>query len=241
MKPLMRSVILAAAATAATALGGGGCEDKPEIPQAILDEANKPKENPAAKRPTTQELTSGRRTRSPLTPLPLTMEVPPSWTQGEFKGIKNPGNLLQGYTPAGEVQIDFASRPSIKQEDFDRVLEGAKKEMAKNPSMKVQLRPLGDIKILERQSVGPAKPLTLLDEAGQPHTSVESNFKWTISVLVPHEGAFQVYELNFIGLTKSQYDKDKEFLEGILGTLQYAGDTGGGTAPPPTPATTTAP
>ena len=29
----------------------------------------------------------------------------------------------------------------------------------------------------------------------------------------------------FIGLTKSQYDKDKDFLNGILDTVHYAGDS----------------
>ena len=47
----------------------------------------------------------------------------------------------------------------------------------------------------------------------------------------PHEGAIQVFEVNFIGLTKSQFDKDKEFLNSVLSTLQYAGDAPATTAP----------
>ena len=85
--------------------------------------------------------------------------------------------------------------------------------------------PLGNVKVLERQSVGQAAPFVVYDSRNQPHETIEAPFSWTISVLVPNEGAYQLYELNFIGLTKSQYDHDKDFLDGILRTLAYAGDT----------------
>jgi hypothetical protein len=249
MKRLIRSIILPAAAPPIVAafilLTAPACDDTPQVPQSVLDEANKPKEADSSKRPATQELLGGRRTRTALVPLPLTMEVPQGWGQGQFKDIPNPGNLLQGYTPAGDVQIDLAARPSLKQEQLDQLLEGAKKETAKNPTMKVELRSLGDVKVLERRSVGQPRPLEMLDSRGQPYSTVDSILKWTISVLVPQGGAYQVYELNFMGLTKSQYDKDKQFLEGILSTIQYAGDSGsgggGGAASLPPPTTTAVP
>ena len=53
-------------------------------------------------------------------------------------------------------------------------------------------------------------------------------------ILAPHGDAFQVYELNFVGLTKSQYDKDKDFLQGLLETLGH-GSAGGATTSPAAP------
>jgi hypothetical protein len=63
-------------------------------------------------------------------------------------------------------------------------------------------------------------------------TTTEQSFDWKISLFAPQGDGFQRYELSFIGLTKSQYDKDKAFLQGILDTLSW----GDSTATPPTTA-----
>jgi hypothetical protein len=206
-----------------------GCEDRTDVPPAVLEasnNANKAKEN-LPKPPTTQELLTGHRSRTALVPLPVTMELPPGW--GKFNE-KNPvgvtigaGNVLQGYTPNGEVQIQLNPRRAMTRDELDRMVAAAKKEMAEKPQqiLKVDLRQHGDVKILERQAVGQPGPLTTYDANNVPHTTTESPFTWTISVLVPNEGAFQVYELNFMGLTKSLYDKDKDFLNSVLNTIQY--------------------
>ena len=232
MKQLTRLLMLCSLIACGVVVG---CDDAPEVPQAVLDKASKPDEEVEIKRPTTQQLLSGQRTRSQLAPLPLTMEIPPSWTQGKFEGVENPGNLLQGYTPNGVVQISLGSKPSIKPERLDQIILGAKKEMEKNPNLKVELTNRGNLKILELQKVLPPKEFTTYSISGNqmvPHVSIESPFNWTMTVFVPHEGGYQVYDLNFIGLTKSQYDKDKEFLESILSTIQYGSGSGAATDSP---------
>src|SRR5438874_1330048 len=99
--------------------------------------------------------------------------------------------------------------------------------MAANPGriLKVQLRPMGSVQVLETQKVGEPSKITLYDKNNQPHDSVESYFTWTLEVLVPHEDAYQRHELSFIGLTRNQYDKDKDFLNGVLSTLAYSTGT----------------
>ena len=226
-----------------------GCDDKPNVPAQVLQQQAKAAEEQKHpnKHPTTQELISGKRSRTALIPLPLTMELPPGWgklNEVSDAGLKlNAGNLLQGYTPNGEVQIQLSARPAMKKEDLNHMLAAGKKEMAEKPQqiLKFELRPLGNNQVLERQSVGRAAPLTVYDANNQPHTSEESIFNWTISVLVPNEEAFQVYELNFILLTKSQYDKDKDFLNSVVETLRYATDTSPTPAPSALPAATTLP
>ena len=212
------------------------CDDRSTVPQSVIDQAKKTEQDAAQskkhKRPTTQELLESRRTRSALIPLPLTMEMPPGWGKLEDLGdlkISAGLNLIQGYTPHGEVQIQLSSRPAMKMDALDRLVEAGKKEQASKPQQIVRfdLRQAGNVKILERQVVGEPRPFTVYDANNQPHTTTEANFTWTIQVLVPNEGAYQVYELNFMGLTKNQYDQDKDFLEGILKTLQYAGDSTG--------------
>ena len=226
------------------------CDDTPSSSTAVPPEVLKQvEENEKAKataakpkRPSTQELLTGRRSRTALMPLPLTMEVPPGW--GTFDGFGDDKvraataglNLFQGITPNGDVQIQLTARPAMKQEELDRVVTFGKKEQQEKPNqiLKMELRDLGNMKILERQSVGEPRPLSTFDEKGQEHTTTESSFNWTITVLVPNAGALQAFELNFIGLTKNQYDKDKDFLNGILSTVTYGTAT---TAPATAPAT----
>jgi hypothetical protein len=218
----MKWVRVAIFAAAAAMLTCTGCDDEPAggIPQAVLDQqARKTAEVALPKAPTTQELVSAPPTTLALGPLPLTMRVPRSWA------IKTTGgaSLLSGFAPGGEVTIQLTSRPSLKQEELDRLINAAKKEQTQKPQsiLKVEVRPLGNVQVYERQAVGEPAPYTVYDSNNQPHTTTESLFKWTLSVLAPHAGAHQVYELNFVGLTKSQYDADKAFLQGILDTLAY--------------------
>ena len=233
MKPPVLSVVFSLAAAVALALAATGCEDPADdIPQAVLDQQAKraAAEKDLPKIPTTQELTTGPRTVVPLGPLPLTMRVPASWKVEVAGGA----SLLRGHSPSGEVTIQLTSRPSLKQAQLESEIKGAKKEQAERPQsiLKVELRPMGNGQIYERQAVGDPAPYTVYDSNMQARTTTEQLFKWTIAVLVPQGDAFQRYELNFVGLTKSQYDKDKEFLQGLLDTLSYgAGPATPGTAP----------
>jgi hypothetical protein len=217
----------------------GACDDP--TPQATVQTPPPPPTAPdnaattsSLKIPTTQELVAGTRKVLALGPIPLTLRVPESW-QIDVKGA----SLLTGHTPSSQgdkdkISIQLTSRPSMTQEAVDRMLDGAKKEQQAKPQsiLKVEVRPLGgNVRVYERQAVGEPRPYTFYDAQNQPHTSTEQMFTWTISVLAPFEGAFQVYELNFVGLTKSLYDKDAEFLKGILNTLAY------GSPPPSIPAT----
>jgi len=220
-----------------------GCDDPAgDIPKEVLDQQAKQAEaaKTLPKIPTTQELVNGPRTVTALGPLPMTMRVPASW---EVK-VAGGATLLSGFTPNGEVAIQLTSRPSLKKASFDSLVKSDKKEQAEKPQsiLKVEVRPMGDMLIYERQAVGDPAPYTVFDKNMKERTTTEQMFKWTISVLAPSSDAYQRYELNFVGLTKSQYDQDKQFLQGILDTLS-AGGAGGGTAttsPAATPAATPA-
>src|SRR2546421_7079067 len=139
-------------------MAGIGCDDKPSVPPAVLQQQAKTAEEQKHpnKHPTTQELLSGKRSRTALIPLPLTMELPPGWgklNDVSDAGLKlSAGNLLQGYTPNGEVQIQLSARPALKKEDLDRMLAAGKKELAEKPQqiVKFELRPLGTNQVLER-------------------------------------------------------------------------------------------
>jgi len=215
------------------ALAGIACDDSPssDIPQTVRDQ--QARDAAAAKLPkipTTQDLVNGPRTTTALGPLPMTLRVPVSWQVKVTGGA----SILQGFAPNGEIAIQLTSRPSIKKADFEALFKSDKKEQAAKPQsiLKVDLRPLGDVQIYERQAVGDPAPFTVYDSNMKERTTTEQIFKWTIAVLAPSGEAYQRYDLNFVGLTKSQYDQDKDFLQGILNTLTYgtAGASSGSSA-----------
>ena len=221
-----------------------GCEDPAEDMQQTMVDQQKRQQDAAKqlpKIPTTQELLSGPRSTVALGPLPMSMNVPTSWRVAVVSGATN----LQGWAPSGtEITIQLSSRTTMKKEALDYAVRSAKKEQADNPHsvLKFDVRPFGPdgAQIMERQGVGEPRDYPIMDINGKTQITREQPFKWTISVLAPHSSgdAYQVYELNFIGLTKSQYDKDKDFLQGLLDSLSLGGTASATTVPATTvPAT----
>jgi hypothetical protein len=212
-----------------------GCEDPAEDMQQTMVDQQKRQQDAAKqlpKIPTTQELTTGPRSTVVLGPLPMTMNVPTSWRVAVISGA----TLLQGWTPGGtEVAIQLNSRTTMKKEALDYAVRSAKKEQAEKPQavLKFDVRPLGTsgAQIMERQGVGEARDYEIKDPTGKTQVTREQPFKWTLSILAPHGDAYQVYELNFIGLTKAQYDKDKDFLQSLLDSLTLGSTAPATTAP----------
>jgi hypothetical protein len=246
MKPPLSRLAVLGILLALAGLAGLACDDKSnDIPQAVRDQQARQAEaeKNLPKIPTTQDLLNGPRTVTALGPLPMTMRVPVSWKVDVTGGA----SLLRGFSPSGEIAIQLTSRPSIKKESFDALVKSDKKEQAEKPQsiLKVEVRPMRDMVIYERQAVGDPQPYTVYDKNLKEHTTTEQLFKWTISVLAPTGDAYQRYELNFVGLTKSQYDQDKDFLQGILKTLTFGnsdvGSGGTATAPSALSAPTTSP
>jgi hypothetical protein len=195
----------------------------------VLEQASKPPEN-ILRAPTTQELLTGHRSRTILLPIPVSLEMPPGWGPDRRTGMPN---LIMGYTPSGgEVSIQLIPRTPLWPKELDTLVAASKKEMAANPNkiLKAELRPLGTAQVLERQRVGDPAPLTTYDKQNKPHESIESYFEWTLDILVPHDEGIQDNQISFLGLTKSQYDKDKDFLNGVISTLQYVSASESGTS-----------
>ena len=239
MKPPIcrRIVILGMLMTAS----GLACDDSSnDIPQAVRDQQARQAEaeKKLPKLPTTQELLTGPRSVTALGPLPMTMRVPASWKVE----VAGPASHLRGLSPSGqEITIQLTSRSPIKRAEFDAFIKSAKRDQAEKPQsiIKADLRPFGTAQLFEWQKVGEPREWPVYEPVGnemRTRTTTEQPFDWKISLFAPQGDGFQRYELSFIGLTKSQYDKDKTFLQGILDTLSW----GDSTAAPAT-TTTTAP
>jgi hypothetical protein len=209
----------------AASLLSAGCDDPGDdgIPQAVLDQQAKQAE--AAKNlpkiPTTQELLTGPRTLTPLGPLPMTLRVPVSWKVE----VAGPASHLRGRAPSGdEVTIQLNSRAPIKRAEYEALIKSEKKAQSERPQsiLKADIRPFGDGQLFEYQRVGEPREWPVYEGVGselRTRTTTQQPFDWKLIVFDPQGDAFQRYELSFIGLTKSQYDKDKAFLQSILDTL----------------------
>jgi hypothetical protein len=200
----------------------GGCDDAPAPPQpAAQTPAASEGATTAPARPTTQQLLSGPKTRLILGTLPLSAEVPEGWT------IRTAGPLvlLEGPTPSGQGEVQLAHRPSLKREQFEALLGGARKdqEQARGTGKTIDVRPLGTATILERRSVGRPLPADAEAEAGAGAAG-DAAYNWTITVFVPQGGkpddAVDVHELNIMGLTVSQYETDGPLLRPIVESLR---------------------
>ena len=96
--------------------------------------------------------------------------------------------------------------------------------IASPAKVKVDVRDLSpNITVLERRQVGLPGPL-MVGPIGQEKEIIVTNYKWTITMFVPRDATnkeFDRHELNFVGLTREQYDQDKELLDPIIKSLQY--------------------
>jgi len=191
-----------------------GCDDTPTPPPSV---AAPPQTAPARRidlpeRPTTQQILTARRQPLPLGEIPATLEVPdPYWKLNE------PAPrivVLQGPAPAGDVTVRL-SRQEVDNrftlfsaERVKAMIDAAQADAARDPArnLLVNARDLGDARILERR------------------TLQGDTVAWTINLFVPGgdtPGNYVPYQLGFLGLTKAQYDADRDFLESTFRTLQY--------------------
>jgi hypothetical protein len=202
-----------------------GCEDR-AIPPGDYDIDSPAEAEPA--RPTAEELLQGPREPLRLGALPLTLEVPQSW---EIWTLRAGLVFLQGPTPSGDVQIQLSSRPILTPEQLELRYAGAQAEAAENPNVRrVDMRLVNDLTVLERLVVEPLPEDAVAAEDGDPPVLLGTPLRWTIGVYVRSGAHFEVYELNFIGLTVEQYEQDEEFLRPIVETIRLDSE-----APAPQP------
>lgn len=195
------------------------CDERPSSPPPVALPPPPPS-NPAATlpaepaRPTTQALTTGPRTTLALDVLPFSLSVPEGWALQTVAGIV----VLTGATPNGDATIQLNFR-SIEKATIPLIEMGAKEDLKKDPTINLlaEGRELGGVHVFERRWLG--RP----QASGEPRT-----LRWTITAYVPRdEHTSSVYELNFVGLTESQFNDDRNFLYSIIDTLKYDGTKSG--------------
>jgi hypothetical protein len=175
-----------------------------------------------------------------LDTLPLSMQVPQGW-QITRHGTAGSIVWLEGPTPHSDARIDLKQREPLSTSEYELYLRGTEREQREEPAAQVRIRDAGPMKVVERISM--LKPVTAplvdaqglhqLDEHGEFVVQTTTPMRWRLNVFVPREQEVEHYELNFVVITREQYEVDRPLLESMLGTLRYIGP---GTAPATQPA-----
>jgi len=207
------------------------CDDTPAPPPELATERPVDPKEEAPPRPTTKDLLSGPRETTALGSLPLTARVPAGWKVRNMEGTNV--TLLEGPAPSGDVSIQLSSRPVTSGDRFVAMVSGASSEMQQNPESirKAEMRPIAGARVLERQRIGKTPTVSILSDEPDPDNS--PTFNWTITVFIPRGTDYETYELNFIGMTLKQYEKDEGLLREVIDSVAAASTatTGATTTP----------
>jgi len=167
--------------------------------------------------PTTQELMSGKYKKLPLTPLPLTAEVPESWSVETTKGTTL--TTLEGPGIDGrKIQMSLTIGTPMTADRLKNVLDGIKRAATRESqsNRSIQVRDAGDVKILEEQRT--------FAGATQPD---EQTHDWKVTYFVHTELDYSQYVVDVIGLTAGQYEQSKDLLRKIFDSITYQPPPGG--------------
>jgi hypothetical protein len=228
---------------AAALVWAGGCDDGDDgiSPEVIAERERQQRQLQELARtpplPTTQELMSGARKSIRLADYPLTLRVPQSWE------LKSWGDgqifLVAGPASSGEINLQFtnpmSSRPVLDVALGEAIKKAKAEADAKaHPFNKVEMRDLNDgAKVLEERMIstrfvdGKLPPEQMGEVEVGPGLTTRGvvnphMMKWTFTVFIPEgEGKYQTRALNFMGLQMSEFARDREFLERLMGTLKY--------------------
>jgi hypothetical protein len=224
-------------------LTGLACDDKNESPEALKARQQAQQSSlPATKPlPTTQELLTGPKKTLRLGEFPLSLEVPHSWGLRSFGDGAASVIAVSGVAGSGEINIQLVQQNQTINSALgvESILAEAKKQLAAKPHPlnRAEMRPLGPAKLLEMRGMSnqfvngklPAEvwgDVEIPDSRGNVVTTraiINPHLlTWTFTLYIPTQnGRYMTRSLVFMGLTPAEYEKDKEFLEGMMKTLKW--------------------
>jgi len=227
-----------------------GCDDSKDLPPEVARAQQEQQERarrqaalPASKpTPTTQQLMAEKRRPLRLGTLPVVIDAPESWKVGSLGGS---GQIitLSGPATSGDIEIQLVEqdRPLFNIA-IEKALESAKAEAASKPLPlnRVTLRPFGPGKLLEQRMfsgnfVNGRPPVEIVGDVDtgikDPRTGAPLMkqdvlnpriLKWNFTLFLPADkDRSLVRELKFMSLRLSEFERDKEFLEQLMGSMRY--------------------
>lgn len=202
-----------------------GCDKPPPPPPTVTGDdaaADASTTEPEDRRPKTDEIMSASWRPVQLGNHPLRLQAPPTWeskTIGTAVVLRGPAP--NGPPPEGVTEITVNKPPPFPKE-MAKSFEAEQRRAATRPAAAATTAPASatEINAVTAREIGPNRVLDL--RRLQPAVgNLPPMVDWRLVVFVP-AGADTVntYQLNFIGLTLDQYQKDKELLEKIVNSLE---------------------
>jgi hypothetical protein len=206
-------------AALAGGLASSGCDEKPKALPPSYDGGAE-----FRAQPTTQNIATWPRKRSPLAALPLTIDVPDSWQLKSIGLGPTAVFSIEGLAPSGTVSIQLSSLSDCSAQIMTAMIKSALRRMdGHDPAMLMATtRDLGEAKVLEQRVV---RHIAEADPgADQPAGAGGLDMiEWTIVVFAPRPqpDTYQRCVLSIYGLTREEFDQDKDFLQKSVDSLQY--------------------
>jgi len=142
---------------------------------------------------------------------PLQIRVPERWDI-RYGTV----NILQGPTPHGPrpdgvIHLIVSRRGPIPRIVMDALKAPSTKPTTKDSFSRDEMRTMGKLQVYEQRSVQAATG------------GVPAMMKWTISAYEPIDKEnVRLYQINFLDLSRDQFEKDRELLESMIASLAPA-------------------
>jgi hypothetical protein len=146
---------------------------------------------------------------------PFEIRVPERW---DVRG--GTLNILQGPTPHGPkpdgaIHLTVTRRGPLPKIVIDALKSSSTKPATNDSFFRNETRTLGKLQIYEQRSVQPATG------------GVPAMMKWTISAYETLDKEnIRLYQINFLDLTREQFEKDRELLESMIASLAAVDEEG---------------
>jgi len=180
------------------------------------------KPRPTAYAPPTTEETSDEPDYRPKAPLsldrtirfidyPLEMRVPERWDIRYDVVTILSGPTPHGPKPDGVIHLIVSRRGPLPKGVIDALKPVTTKPTTTDGFFKDGVRILGKLQVYEQRSVQAATG------------GVPAMMKWTISAYEPIDKEnVRLYQINFLDLSRDQFEKDRELLENMIASLAPA-------------------
>jgi hypothetical protein len=129
-------------------------------------------------------------------------------------------NILQGPTPHGPkpdgtIHLTVTRRGPLPKMVMDAIKSSTTQPASNDSFSRNGTRTLGKLQIYEQRSVQPATG------------GVPAMMKWTVSAFESvDKDNIRLYQISFLDLTREQFEKDRELLESMIGSLAAVEEEG---------------
>jgi hypothetical protein len=189
-----------------------GCDK----PHADSSDTTATQQNSGEAAPAVVNALSGDKKDLPLGVVPLTLRVPVEWNLNEAGGV----TAIEGPLPQGDAEIVITRLKPMNAERTARWFTAAT-QPTEGEFLTNDVREINGLKVWETATVEHAAT-----EPGSDATAVASWISWRFTILVPQDQDTLPCSLGFAGMSRGDYESQKDFIESIMGTIRLSDATG---------------